>query len=109
MATTAPVKTMELEGNLKAFQLSDILRFLALGKMSGVLTFSNKESAIELNFKDGALVGTFSPERFPRLGQMLVYNGLITRKGLEEVLDAQRDGQSDKMLGEIHLAVTEFY
>lgn len=101
MVSTVMSKTMELEGNLKAFQLSDILRFLAMGKMSGVLTFSNRENMISLTIKDGAITGTCSADRFPKLGQMLIYKGLITRKSLEDVLDSQRDTEGDMMIGEI--------
>ena len=101
MVATMTTKTMELEGNLKAFQLSDILRFLAMGKMSGVLTAVGRERTIELLIKDGAVVGAGSGDRFPRLGQMLVYNGLISRKSLDEVLEYQRENSRGKMLGEI--------
>lgn len=101
MVATLSSKSMELEGNLKAFQLPDILRFLAMGKMSGMLTFNNNERTIKLTIRDGAIIGAAAGDRFPRLGQMLVYNGLLTRKQLDEVLESQRDATSPRMLGEI--------
>lgn len=101
MATAINGKTMELEGNLKAFQLSDILRFLAMGKMTGLLTFLNQQQTVSLVIKDGLLIGTGSSERFLKLGQMLVYNGLISRKVLDDTLENQRDTHPGSMLGEI--------
>jgi hypothetical protein len=101
MLAAAGNKTMELEGNLRAFQLPDILRFLAMGKMTGVLTIIGKERTIELTIKDGTLTGTGSSDRFPRLGQMLVYGGLLSRRKLDEVLESQRDAPSARMLGEL--------
>lgn len=101
MVASLTSKSMELEGNLKAFQLADILRFLAMGKMSGMLTFNNNERTIKLTIRDGAIIGAAAGDRFPRLGQMLVYNGLLTRKQLDEVLESQRDATAPRMLGEI--------
>lgn len=101
MVTTTTTKTMELEGNLRAFQLPDILRFLAMGKMSGMLTFTSRERTIELTIKDGLITGTWTSDRFPKLGEMLVYNGLISRKHLEDMLESQRDGSGGRMLGEL--------
>ena len=92
---------MELEGNLKAFPLSDILRFLAMGRMTGILTFINNQLTVELAIKEGMLIGTGSTEHYMRLGQVLVYSGLLSRKNLDEVLESQRDSSTGRMLGEI--------
>jgi len=101
MASAIMSKKMELEGNLKAFQLPDILRFLAMGRMTGILTFASSGRVVELVIKDGSLIGVGSTERFLKLGQMLVYAGRIGRKALDEVLEAVRESSRGLMTGEI--------
>jgi hypothetical protein len=101
MASAIMNKKMELEGNLKAFQLPDILRFLAMGRMTGRLSFSSGGRVVELVIKDGSLIGVGSTERFLKLGQMLVYAGRIGRKALDEVLEAVRESSRGQMTGEI--------
>jgi hypothetical protein len=91
---------MELEGNLRTFQLPDILRFLAMGHMTGTLTLAGGERTVELLIKEGRLVGTSAPERSIRLGQLLVYSGLLSRKDLNEALE-QQTHDSERMLGEM--------
>ncbi len=108
MAESAAVKTsnpgrpMELEGNLGAFQLPDILKFLSMGAMSGKLTLSGDRRTISLKFKDGRLVGSASPGRMLRLGDVLVTSGLLRRRELDDVLDHQREElRGPAMLGDM--------
>ncbi|MCL5271359.1 MAG: DUF4388 domain-containing protein [bacterium] len=100
MPTATGSKSMELEGSLGAFQLPDILRFLAMGRMSGTLTLTSEGRTVQLSIKDGMLVGSASSDRQLRLGEMLVYEGRLSRRQLDEVLDGQQAGAS-RMLGEI--------
>lgn len=99
--TTPSGKTMELEGNLGAFRLNDILQFLTLGRMTGTLSLNDDGRIVNLSIKEGCLVGTTSPDRQLRVGHHLVYTGQITRKDLEETLAAQRVTGQGKMLGEL--------
>ena len=101
MASATSEKHMELEGTIGAFHLPDILRFLAMGKMTGMLTVSNDHRDVKLLIREGKLVGTGSDERYLKLGQLLVYNGQIARKDLEDALEAQREGMKSRMLGEL--------
>ena len=101
MATAIAGRTMELEGNLRAFQLPDILRFLAMGNLSGVLTLANAERQVGLMIREGRLVGSTSPDRMLRIGQILVCTAAIRRRDLEEVLECQHDRPSANLLGEV--------
>jgi hypothetical protein len=101
MASATGGKTMELEGALGAFQLPDVLRFLAMGHMTGHLSLVNDLRAVELYIKEGKLVGTASPDRHLKLGQVLVYGGQVGRKDIEETLESQRAGESEQMIGEM--------
>jgi hypothetical protein len=100
MATATGTKTMELEGALGTFQLPDVLRFLAMGHMTGALTLGSDLRTVELSIKEGRLVGTASPDRHLKVGQILVYSGQVGRKDLEEILEAQRADHGDRMIGE---------
>lgn len=91
MATAIAGKQMELEGTLGAFQLPDVMRFLAMGSMTGVLTLTNADRIMGLIIKEGRLIGTTSPNRMLKLGQLLISSAAIRRRDLEEVLECQRD------------------
>jgi hypothetical protein len=101
MSQTVTQKSMELEGNLSAFQLPDLLRFLAMGRMTGVLSLTDGRRTIELTIHEGKVVGTATPERFLKLGELLVYNGYLNRRDLEEVLQSQKESHSGRRIGEM--------
>lgn len=94
-------RTMELEGNLRTFKLPDILRFLALGRMTGTLTISSGPRTVELSIGEGLLIGAASPERYLKLGQLLIYGGHLSRRDLEEALEHQEAQDGEMMLGEL--------
>lgn len=101
MATAVGAKQMELEGTLGAFQLPDVLRFLAMGSLTGILTLTNIERMIGLIIKEGRLIGTTSPNRMLKLGQLLICSAAIRRRDLEEILEYQRDQVEATPLGEL--------
>lgn len=101
MGSAAQHKSMELEGQLGAFHLPEILRFLAMGKMTGVLTLSGQGRKVSLSIQEGHVVGTHAADRHLKLGQLLVYNGIITRKDLDETLEEQQCSKEQPMLGEL--------
>lgn len=101
MATAVGAKQMELEGTLGAFQLPDVLRFLAMGSLTGILTLTNNERMIGLIIKEGKLIGTTSPNRMLKLGQLLICSAAIRRRDLEEILEYQRDQVEAAPLGEL--------
>ena len=92
---------MELEGSLKAFSLPEVLQFLSMGKMTGVLTIQRAQYNISLIIKQGKIVNSSTLDRPRKLGQMLVHRGVIKRSDLEEVLSLQKAIDSDKLVGQI--------
>lgn len=101
MADAETAKSMELEGNLNAFKFPEILQFLGRGRMTGVLSVSRGETRIEITFNDGKIVGAISTDRALRIGEALVYAGLITRQSMEEALEAQDSQEPKPFLGQI--------
>ncbi len=101
MASANDVKQMELEGSLKAFKFPEILQFLAMGRMSGVLSVERDHHKVDLTFVEGKITGAQSDTRHLRLGQMLLYAGKLNRATLDEALDAQQIGGRGRRLGEI--------
>lgn len=101
MATAVGAKQMELEGTLGTFQLPDVLRFLAMGSLTGILTLNNDGRMIGLIIKEGKLIGTTSPNRMLKLGQLLICGAAIHRHDLEEILEFQRDQVEAAPLGEL--------
>lgn len=101
MASANDVKQMELEGSLKAFKFPEILQFLTMGRMSGVLSVERDRHKVDLTFAEGKITGAVSDTRHLRLGQMLVYAGKLNRAKLDEALDAQQIGARGRRLGEI--------
>ena len=94
-------KNMELEGTLRAFSLPDILQFLSMGKMTGVLSIWREGYSIDLIIKEGRIVNSSALDRPRKLGQMLVYRGFVKRLDLHEVLSAQKGVDRGKLLGQI--------
>lgn len=101
MAVAQHMKSMELEGSLKAFKFPEILQFLAMGHMTGTLWLTQDDRQLSLVFKAGKIIGASSDERCTRLGQMLVYAGRISRQALEEALALQDGPYEGKRIGEI--------
>lgn len=102
MATAMSDRPMELEGSLRSFPLADVLRFLAMGRMSGTLSLLSDTRTVQFFIRDGNLVGTASSQRLLKLGELLICRGHIQRKDLDDLLSAQTDGRSpDRRIGEL--------
>lgn len=86
---------------MRAFSLPDILQFLSMGKMTGVLSIWRDAYNISLTIKDGRIVNSSVLDRSRKLGEMLVYRGLIKRRDLQDVLHAQQGLDRGKLLGQI--------
>ena len=94
-------KDMELEGALRAFTLPDILQFLAMQKLTGILSIWREEYSINLIIKEGKVVNSSTLDRPRKLGEMLVYRGFMKRVDLLDVLNAQKGLDRGKLLGQI--------
>lgn len=95
---------MELEGRLNpALSLPEVLQFLSMGKMTGVLTVVSGANTVTLSVHQGRLVNSSSLGRSRRLGQLLVNRGVVSRSRLEEALDYQRRQKPSPLLGQVLL------
>ena len=87
---------MALEGNLKGFSLSDMLRLLATGQKAGVLHVAQGDAEGVVCFTDGAVVfGSMSGMTEPLSGR-LVSAGLVSKKQLRQAAGLQRIQRKDK-------------
>lgn len=103
MSSATSEKPMELEGNLASFQLPEILRFLAMGEMTGTLTLTSEERLVGLQIQEGQLVGIRSPDRHLKLGELLVYSGMLSRRELDDALASQNESSTGVLIGELLL------
>jgi hypothetical protein len=95
---------MELEGRLNpALSLPEVLQFLSMGKMTGVLTVVSGVNTVTLSVRQGKLVNSSSLTRSRRLGQLLVNRGAVTRTRLEDALEHQRRQKPQPLLGQVLL------
>ncbi|MCX8037142.1 MAG: DUF4388 domain-containing protein [Candidatus Sumerlaeia bacterium] len=92
---------MELEGSLRAFSLAEVLQFLAMGKLSGVLMVRREQGGIDLLIRQGRIINSSTLDQTRRMGQILIRQRLIQRSDLEEVLLDQKTLRPDRMLGQI--------
>jgi hypothetical protein len=99
----APSPPKTLEGSLRSFNLFEILQFLRLGSLTGVLTVSRTSEQIQLMIRHGRIVNSSIFTHRQRLGDLLLVRGLLSRRELEEILAAQREGSIDKPLGQVLL------
>jgi len=91
-----------MQGNLKQIQLPEVLQFISMGKSSGKLTVSTRDSVeTTLMIKSGKIINSTALERQRRLGDLLVHRGILRRSVLSQVLSLQRTVESDKRLGQI--------
>jgi hypothetical protein len=91
MASAANQKSMELEGNLSSFQLADVLKFLAMGRMTGMLGLASGQRSVGLLIGEGKIRGVTGADQDRVLGQLLARAGAMDRRRLQEAMDLLRD------------------
>jgi Flp pilus assembly protein TadD len=93
-----------IKGDLKSFQLFDVLEFLRLQKKTGALVVSSRQGAGIVRLVEGALTSASAP-RVKRLGEALVDSGVISLEQLERALSHQREepGENAETLGSLLL------
>jgi len=91
---------MAIKGSLKEASLPDVLQLLAMGKKSGCLSVTHRQSFGYIYFDKGRICYASIVNRRDRLGDILVKNGLITQAQLDQCIAVQNT-QRDKRLGEI--------
>src|SRR4051794_32453427 len=91
---------MSIRGSLKEASLPDVLQLLAMGKKTGCLSVTHRNSFGYIYFDKGRICYASIVNRRDRLGDMLIKVGLITQAQLEAAV-ATQDKRRDKRLGEL--------
>ena len=91
---------MAIKGSLKEASLPDVLQLLSMGKKTGCLSVTHRNSFGYIYFDKGRISYASVVNRRDRLGDMLVKSGAITRRVLEEAVAAQ-DRRRETRLGEL--------
>ena len=85
-----------IAGDLKTFQLLDVLEFLRLQAKSGSLVVSSRQGAGLVRIVKGKFTSASAPG-LKRLGETLVARGMITVAQLETALAKQQDDQEETL------------
>src|SRR5215467_11374216 len=91
---------MAIRGSLKEASLPDVLQLLAMGKKTGCLSVTHRNSFGYIYFDKGRICYASIVNRRDRLGDMLVKLGTITQGQLDAGV-ALQDKRRDKRLGEL--------
>src|SRR5262245_48430324 len=91
---------MAIRGSLREASLPDVLQLLAMGKKTGCLSVTHRNSFGYIYFNKGRICYASIVNRRDRLGDMLVKTGVITQAQLEATV-ALQDRRRDKRLGEL--------
>src|SRR3954468_13439572 len=91
---------MAIRGSLKEASLPDVLQLLAMGKKTGCLSVTHRNSFGYIYFDKGRICYASIVNRRDRLGDMLVKTGVISQAQLDNAV-ALQDRRRDKRLGEL--------
>jgi Flp pilus assembly protein TadD len=91
---------MAIRGSLKEASLPDVLQLLAMGKKTGCLSVTHRNSFGYIYFDKGRICYASIVNRRDRLGDMLVKLNMITQEQLQAGVTLQ-DKRRDKRLGEL--------
>lgn len=84
---------MALEGILKEFGLADIFQLIFLQRKTGTLTIRWDKKKALVSFEEGMIVSAESSERLgpDRIGEILLKAEKISKEGLKDALNRQKD------------------
>ncbi len=91
---------MAIRGSLKEASLPDVLQLLAMGKKTGCLSVTHRQSFGYIYFQKGRISYASIVNRRDRLGDVLVKSGIITQAQLDAAI-ALQDRRRDKRVGEL--------
>jgi hypothetical protein len=91
---------MAIRGSLKEASLPDVLQLLAMGKKTGCLSVTHRNSFGYIYFDKGRICYASIVNRRDRLGDMLVKLGTITQAQLDASV-ALQNRRRDSRLGEL--------
>jgi len=91
---------MAIEGALQDVSLADICQLLGMGMKTGCLSLTDRSNFGYIYFEKGRVIYASVLNRRDRLGELLVRNHVITRKDLNEAVEAQPESKG-KRVGEL--------
>ena len=91
---------MGIRGSLKEASLPDVLQLLSMGKKTGCLSVTHRNSFGYIYFDKGRICYASIVNRRDRLGDVLIKTGVITQAQLDGAV-AMQDKRRDKRLGEL--------
>jgi tetratricopeptide (TPR) repeat protein len=91
---------MAIRGSLKEASLPDVLQLLAMGKKTGCLSVTHRNSFGYIYFDKGRICYASIVNRRDRLGDRLLKSGAISQEQLDAGI-ALQDRRRDKRLGEL--------
>jgi tetratricopeptide (TPR) repeat protein len=94
---------MAIRGSLREASLPDVLQLLAMGKKTGCLSVTHRQTFGTVYFDRGRICYAAIVNRRDRLGDILLKHGLISRSDLDDAI-AQQTIHPDRLLGEILVA-----
>src|SRR5690349_13219032 len=94
---------MSLAGKLEDVPLADVMQFIHLGRRTGTLSLRRGTESAEITFHRGAIVGARSAAS-RKIGELLVEEGILEPRALEEALQVQAADSGKQTLGQLLLA-----
>jgi tetratricopeptide (TPR) repeat protein len=91
---------MAIEGALQDVSLADICQLLGMGMKTGCLSLTDRSNFGYIYFEKGRVIYASVLNRRDRLGELLVRNHVITRKDLNDAVEAQ-PASKGKRVGEL--------
>lgn len=92
-----------ISGSLEDVSVADVMQFIHLGRRTGTLVLSAGGESAMIGFHRGKLVSARSPAQ-PKLGDLLVDAGVLSRAELEDTLADETQGAGRRSLGQVLLA-----
>ncbi|HMB53838.1 MAG TPA: DUF4388 domain-containing protein [Thermoanaerobaculia bacterium] len=102
-ASTEHAPRTGISGSLEDVSVADVMQFIHLGRRTGTLMLRRDDATAMIGFHAGKLVSARAPEQ-PKLGDLLVNEGLVERATLEDALADETIGEGRRSLGQILLA-----
>lgn len=91
---------MAIKGSLREASLADVCQLLALGQKSGCLSVADGSRFGQIYFDRGRITYARIVNRRDRLGDILVREGVLAQRQLEQVLEHQAR-EPDRRVGEL--------
>jgi len=92
-----------ISGSLEDVSVADVMQFIHLGRRTGTLVLQRGREQAMIGFHGGQLVSARAPGQ-PKLGDLLVEEGLVERPVLEDALANETMGEGRRSLGQILLS-----